>query len=418
MPKLTITANELVGTDADFVSLVKKGANRIPFRIIKEDQTDMIDLHSIAKTALAKSAAPTKPAVLAVVVAKTDNMDSIKAALVAAGLSVEKAEEKDGITVFKQEGVSDANPQTMKLNDEVALIVTGMQKGFESWDWQSTSLKDMFSTEGFYPSMWLGLDLLGATFGNIMQKAENPAEAKEQLSKAVDEFKSWLESLSGSIPEHAFKAEQLLKANDWGDEEVTDDKGEKSKKKTPKKKAAVTKEEVSANPLFGNATSTAQQPVNDAGNIDANPVHGNETPHASGGKQPNPAGSDGNIEGSPVAGSTTSPAPVAPAAAKKDGEGEQPDPNAALLASIGSLIDTKLTAAQKANTDAIAAVAGSVEKLDVAVKAVADRTQKMDVALNGTVDPGQPDDRQQHRQQKSASKAPPLLDTGLRPNSH
>jgi hypothetical protein len=49
MPKLLLEAHELTDADVDFVSLVKRGANRIPFRIVKEDTSDMLDLHKIGR---------------------------------------------------------------------------------------------------------------------------------------------------------------------------------------------------------------------------------------------------------------------------------------------------------------------------------------------------------------------------------
>ena len=56
MRKLQLKATELVDTDVNFVSLVTRGANRIPFRITKEDE-QMLDLHKIARS-LFKTADP------------------------------------------------------------------------------------------------------------------------------------------------------------------------------------------------------------------------------------------------------------------------------------------------------------------------------------------------------------------------
>ena len=43
MAKVVLKATELTNTDVDFVALVKRGANRIPFRITKGDDT-VLDL--------------------------------------------------------------------------------------------------------------------------------------------------------------------------------------------------------------------------------------------------------------------------------------------------------------------------------------------------------------------------------------
>jgi hypothetical protein len=54
MSRLEIKANELTDTDVSFVSLVKRGANRLPFRITKGD-TEMLDLYAVGRRMFQKS---------------------------------------------------------------------------------------------------------------------------------------------------------------------------------------------------------------------------------------------------------------------------------------------------------------------------------------------------------------------------
>ena len=67
MRKLQLKATELVDTDVNFVSLVERGANRIPFRITKEDE-QMLDLHKIGRSLFRK--AEPKPEIVAVIAQK------------------------------------------------------------------------------------------------------------------------------------------------------------------------------------------------------------------------------------------------------------------------------------------------------------------------------------------------------------
>ena len=53
-----VKANELSDVDVRFVSLVKRGANRIPFRLTKEDTTKMLDFVKLFR----KSDEEAKPA--------------------------------------------------------------------------------------------------------------------------------------------------------------------------------------------------------------------------------------------------------------------------------------------------------------------------------------------------------------------
>ena len=54
MSRLEFKATELTDTDVDFVSLVKRGANRLPFRITKGDD-EMIDLYAIGRKMFQKA---------------------------------------------------------------------------------------------------------------------------------------------------------------------------------------------------------------------------------------------------------------------------------------------------------------------------------------------------------------------------
>lgn len=101
MRKVRIAASELHDTDVEFVSLVKRGANRIPLRITKADNgqegTVTIDLSTHfrkeddkAKTAKAET------------VQKAADIEAAKAALEAAGFTVTKADAPAGKDAAKK----------------------------------------------------------------------------------------------------------------------------------------------------------------------------------------------------------------------------------------------------------------------------------------------------------------------------
>ena len=54
MAKVVLKATELTNTDVDFVALVKRGANRIPFRITKGDDA-VLDLDKIGRRLFQKA---------------------------------------------------------------------------------------------------------------------------------------------------------------------------------------------------------------------------------------------------------------------------------------------------------------------------------------------------------------------------
>lgn len=206
MSKQLINATELVNTDVNFVSLVKRGANRIPFRITKEDQ-NMIDLHKIGR-AIFKMAEP-KVAVVGAIVQKGADLEKVNAVLKSAGLDVEALEksEKDGIvTLAKADAPSAAS--VLKVSDEVALVVsTDLQKAFSGVDFSSWSFGEVMATEGYFTGVCMAVDVLKSTVTNILMDATSSAEAAAAVGKATDELKNYLISLTGGLPVDAFKAD-------------------------------------------------------------------------------------------------------------------------------------------------------------------------------------------------------------------
>ena len=67
--RIELKATELTNTDVDFVALVKRGANRIPFRITKGDDA-VLDLYKIGRRMFQK--ADPVPAIAAIVTRKNE----------------------------------------------------------------------------------------------------------------------------------------------------------------------------------------------------------------------------------------------------------------------------------------------------------------------------------------------------------
>lgn len=218
MPKLNVDATELVGTDVNFVSLVKRGANRIPFRIVKEDES-MLDLHKIGRTLFKKS--DPAPQIVGAMISKTADVSKIAAVFKASGLdpqNFQKSEHDDFIMVGIP-GLSDLEgTSVVKMNDDFSLVVTGLQKGFKDWDFNASSFAEVLKVQGHYMSMVNAMDAFRTTANNALYEADTPSEAAQSISKAADEFKNYLVSLTSALPEHAFKMEvELLKSNGTGE---------------------------------------------------------------------------------------------------------------------------------------------------------------------------------------------------------
>jgi hypothetical protein len=207
MRKLQLKATELVDTDVNFVSLVTRGANRIPFRITKEDEL-MLDLHKIARS-LFKTADP-KPEIVAVIAQKGADQDKVLEVIKSAGLEPSDfaATEKDGILTFAKADADMAEGSlVIKVSDSVAMVVSRLQKAFEGFDFESTTFGDVMASGSFCTSMCVATDMLSATIGNILAHADSPVTAADQIEKAVGQYQSYVVTLAKGLPVQAFKAD-------------------------------------------------------------------------------------------------------------------------------------------------------------------------------------------------------------------
>ena len=395
MPKLQIEAHELHGTDVNFVSLVKRGANRLPFRIVKEDQADMLNLADLQRVFRKADQAPLDQVgrVVAAVVRKGADLEAAKLRLGQAGLTVDDMQEDGELIVFRQPNVESANDALVKLDDDIGLVVSGLAKAFEGFNVEDTDFGKVFATEAFFPSMRLAKDMLGCTVGDIMQKAETPGEAASLIAKAVDDFKTYVSALAAAIPQHAFKADL--------------DPLEKSV--TVNLNLNTPSSNIEGSPTHGNATDTrlTTQGTNNA--IESSPTAGNETPR-------NPAtkpdigtpGAANDIEGSPIAkadGAKTDPPAPDPAAV-------DPAPNPVVDGPAGDQAAALAKSMEEVVKAGLAGLQTELASIGKRLDQVEQRAQKTEIAVNGTVAAEAGSDRT-GVQKAAARRVPPLLDTAF-----
>ena len=207
MRKLQLKATELVDTDVNFVSLVERGANRIPFRIIKEEE-QMLDLHKIGRSLFRK--AEPKPEIVAVITQKGADPEKVLEVIKTAGLDPTEfmATEKDGILTFAKTDADKAEgTMVVRVNETVGVVVSGLQKAFDGFEFSSTSFSDVMASGSFCSSVCTATDMLNATIGNILAYAESADQAADEINKAVGEYQSYVVTLAKGLPVHAFKAD-------------------------------------------------------------------------------------------------------------------------------------------------------------------------------------------------------------------
>ena len=216
MPRVQIEATELKNTDVSFVSLVKHGANRIPFRILKEENETMLDLAKIGRTLFRKADAP--QAVVSVLVRKGADTAALLEALTSAGLVTTQKAEQDDMIVFAQPGAESGDRDgVLQLNADVALVVNSVadlpsrvQKDFQPWNAEGLTFMQVLNTQSFMPATSMALDALMTTIMNIMDDAEDAGAAATAIGSAIDDFKAYVVPCVQGIPVRAFKADAAV----------------------------------------------------------------------------------------------------------------------------------------------------------------------------------------------------------------
>src|ERR1017187_2142543 len=205
--------NELRDADVTKISLVDRSASRIPFRVLKKENT-MLDLSSIARK---KSDKPVikKAEVVSIVV--FDNSDAkvsegIKESIKSAGFSIDNVvKNDDGTLSFMQSKELPENPEHVKLSNNMLLVTKGFQSAHP--DLEGSDFSDAASSNNFYQGVDSSLDVLFSKICSTLQNSKDEGEASGAISKLCDGFKKYVTGLVDALPTAAFKADLSLRTS-------------------------------------------------------------------------------------------------------------------------------------------------------------------------------------------------------------
>jgi len=214
-------AKELGDADVSFISLVKRPANRMPFRITKsEDSINpewsnfMFNLSNVLKGGgnPQKKAAPS----VAALAIKKEDADKLIPVLITKGFTADDQIERDGILILKQESdFNEADLVAFKMDDNVVAMVTNVKKSFHPFT-DSMSFAENIASQGFMPGVFVATDALIDTFHNILRGSNNSAEVRNKMTTAIAEYSNFVTAMASDLPEIVFKLEgdQLDLTND------------------------------------------------------------------------------------------------------------------------------------------------------------------------------------------------------------
>jgi hypothetical protein len=217
MPKVKL--NELTDATVSHISLVDRGANREPFRIIKAEGEDkMLDFSNGFGGIFTRKSDARPPQIIAVAFAK--NADPAFAASI-----LKSAELEHGDAIASETAltfpIGDAKPEDMeqavvfKINDDVAVAIRydepeTVRKGFSGYDFESTDFGTVMATNKTPALIACAMSALQDTIYNCLSNADKVEVAKGDIEKALNDFSGVVLDVVGKVPETAFKLEAAV----------------------------------------------------------------------------------------------------------------------------------------------------------------------------------------------------------------
>lgn len=202
-----MVAKEVKDVDLDFVSLVARGANRLPFRIMKAEDVPaegtMSKFTDLVKGMFGVEDARVRSDLAAVFVRKTE-LAALLPKLTELGISVDEQVEVKDMVVLKQPGFKDEVGTCLAISKDVGVGLTNVSKGFDSYPF-STLFGENLGGASFYPCLTDAFSALRVTIENIMATSANQTEAAEKVDAALKAFNKHVSSMVWELPTVVFK---------------------------------------------------------------------------------------------------------------------------------------------------------------------------------------------------------------------
>jgi hypothetical protein len=216
---MKVKLTEMKDADVRFVSLVKRGANRIPFRITKsEKEFPMLDLTKPMQILKGEKAKPAAPEIVAIIVEKQEDelMGKVTDALKTAGFNVDqRADLEDGTTMFTVAKADENDSTIVRLSESMAVVVKGFSQ-YSSGLQVSSDFNEVMAATGFYQGVRTASDAMAFTLQNILCEAADAGEVAVKMEDVLGKFSSYVMTLTKGLPAAAFKADngviEVLKA--------------------------------------------------------------------------------------------------------------------------------------------------------------------------------------------------------------
>lgn len=212
MSDIKISATKMTDAKVSFISLVERGANRIPFKIMKKEKPmagpiSGLDLGSL----FARKAEKPTVELVGVVTMKGEGLDSVKGQIQEAGFAVDSTlDTQDNSVVFAQVDKAEGDGVVVRLSEHVALVTKGFSPYNMDMQVGDGSFADQCKAQGFYPGVRTAMEVAADSVITAAYSSTNPGDAAKAVSKMMDECKAYVLSLINGLPVKAFKLEEVF----------------------------------------------------------------------------------------------------------------------------------------------------------------------------------------------------------------
>ena len=216
MPKIKMNVTKLGDPTVNYISLVNRGANRIPFRIVKHDkqESNMIDLANLNISKLLKQdkvAVLSEPTIVGFVTMKDENFEAVKDGLKNAGFMVSKQfEEADGSVVFKQEDTMPEEFTVLKMCDSLLVLVDGLDTDDLVG---GTIYESLLKEDSFIPSPDIATEGMSLAMSEISASQDTPQDKVAKMELVTKDYNGYMSKLFSWVPARLTELAKELEAN-------------------------------------------------------------------------------------------------------------------------------------------------------------------------------------------------------------
>ncbi|QWS69911.1 transport and binding protein [Vibrio phage vB_VpS_PG28] len=208
---VTVRARALKDADSHFISIVDKGANRLPIRMLKNEDDSMINMGLNVAKLFNRQKAEAKPEAVGIIVGAP------LAAGFAAALKAEGYETVEIVDCGQEDLRFVSTKSEVNLEDAIklngldrAIVLENGQKMLKDWGFDDdNTFAASVAANSFYSTMHSAMDTLGSAIYQKMEDAPMGTRPTEDVTKLLSDFSAYMLALLNTVPETAFKMEKI-----------------------------------------------------------------------------------------------------------------------------------------------------------------------------------------------------------------